>query len=63
MKKFLLTICLALLMVSFYGCGKAPEAGETSEETTTEEVEVTDTLAEEAEIADTLAEETAEEAE
>lgn len=37
MKKFLLIVCLVLLMVYFNGCGKAPESGETSKQPSTEE--------------------------
>ncbi len=55
MKRFILIGCLVLLLVCFVGCGKAPEAGETSEETTEE------MSAEEAEVTDSTGEEAAEE--
>jgi hypothetical protein len=55
MKKFLLISCLVLLMVCFSGCGKAPEEGETAEETTIEQ-----TTEEQAETTDSMEEESAE---
>jgi len=67
MKRFLLIGCLVLLIVSFIGCGKAPEAEEVSEQpsaemTSEDTVAVEDTIAvEESDTMDTTAVETSEE--
>ncbi len=61
MKRFLLIVCLVLLIVNFIGCGKAPEEGEAAEQPSAETTAEDTAAVEEADTMDTTAVETPEE--